>query len=188
MSVTSLALVGLLQEVIVVHWLPLNKAHNIFRYILSILFSNFKVWWLRSLPVPFLTALMEFFYTDAETNVHLLPVSWYLFYFLFTMIVSMFLYAYDVDIMLGCWQSQLRWHKLLMLNVTMLTMFLPLINFGLSLSSVVDFLKTGAQAPTSTECIPCLPAAQWMMSFGHILWIRIMVIFHWLFYYQPTDF
>ena len=42
------------------------------------LFSDFKVQGQRSVPTPPIVALLEFFQTDADINVHLLPVSWYL--------------------------------------------------------------------------------------------------------------
>ena len=79
--------------------------------------------------------------------------------------------------------NQFPLFKVLMLNVAMGTVFLHLSNFGLGLSlgSVADILNTGARAPTSAECTPCLPAqkGKW---FGHTAWIWVMVILHWLFF------
>ena len=59
MSVSSLALVGLLQEINVVLGLPLNVAPIIFGCIFSMLFSNFRVRELRSIPLTTMTALTE---------------------------------------------------------------------------------------------------------------------------------
>ena len=68
-----------------------------------------------------------------------------------------------------------------MLNVGMLTMFLHLSNFGLGLNNVADFFNTGARAPTSAECTPCLPTWR-VMWFWYMVWIRVTVIFYWLFF------
>ena len=59
MSVSSLTLVALLQDMIVVHWLPLNEVH-ILGWILSLLISDFKAWGLRSIPTPPMLALTVF--------------------------------------------------------------------------------------------------------------------------------
>ena len=45
--------------------------------------------------------------------------------------------------------------KVLMLNVTMLTMLLHLSNFALGLGSVTDFSNTRARAQTSAEHTSC---------------------------------
>ena len=64
MSISSLPLVVLLQETIVVLWLPLNDAHVILGCIFSMLFSDFKARILRSIPTPPMTALKEIFHAD----------------------------------------------------------------------------------------------------------------------------
>ena len=66
--------------------------------------------------------------------------------------------------------------KVRTLSVAICTVLLHLSNFYfylclcLSLSSVADFSNTGARAPTSAERL-------------HIIWIRVMVIFRWLYFY-----
>ena len=52
-SVSSLALVGLQQEMVVVQGLPLNEPHIILSQILSMLISDFKAQGLKSIPTPF---------------------------------------------------------------------------------------------------------------------------------------
>ena len=43
------------------------------------------------------------------------------------------------------------------------------------------FLTLGVSAPTSAELTPCLPVWR-AMQFGHVVGIRIMVIFQWLYF------
>ena len=74
MSISSLALMGLKQEMIIEMGLPLNVAYVILDGIFSVLFCDFKPRGLRSLPTPPMVALTEFFHVHAETNVRLLPV------------------------------------------------------------------------------------------------------------------
>ena len=73
-SISSLALVGLLQDMILAQGLLLNVAHIILSWIFLVLFSDFKVCGLRSIPRPPMTALTEFFHADAQKNINLLPV------------------------------------------------------------------------------------------------------------------
>ena len=70
--------------------------------------------------------------------------------------------------------------KVLTLNAGMWTIFLHQSNFCLSLSSIADFSNTWVRALTSVEHAPCLPM-QRVMQFGHMVWIRVLVIFCWLF-------
>ena len=58
-------------------WL-LNETHIILGWILSMLFSGCKARRLRSIPIPSIVTLTEFFHADIEKNIHQLPVSWYL--------------------------------------------------------------------------------------------------------------
>ena len=74
--------------------------------------------------------------------------------------------------------------KVLMLSVVICTMLLHLSN--LSLSSVADFLNTGARAPTSAE--RALSLSSWkVMWFGYMVWVSVMVIFRWLYFYLIKD-
>ena len=68
------------------------------------------------------------------------------------------------------------------LDVAIGTVFLHLSNFGLGLSFVADFSNTRARAPTSAECTFSFPAWR-AMHFGHMVWIRILVFFHWLLFF-----
>ena len=124
---------------------------------------------LRTIPTPMMV-LTEFLHVNTKKKCPSIA-SIMVFYFLFALVVSMFLYAYDVSS--GNWFTFL---KVLMLNVAMWTVFLHLHDFSLGLSSLADFLSPGAGSLTSAEHIPCLPA--WMaMQFGHSVWIRVIVIF-----------
>ena len=58
--------------------LPLNVATIILGCIFSMLFSDFRACGPISIPTHPIMALTEFFHADAETNVHPLPVLWYL--------------------------------------------------------------------------------------------------------------
>ena len=62
---------------IVVLGLPLNVATIILSCIFSMLFCNFRAHGPISITTPPIAALIEFFYLDAEINVHSLPVSCY---------------------------------------------------------------------------------------------------------------
>ena len=52
-------------------------------------------------------------------------------------------------------------------------------NFGLGLGCVDNFLNPGARTSTIVECF-----RMWMaILFEHMLWIKIILIFHWLFFF-----
>ena len=70
MSVSLLALVGLLQKTIVVQGLPLNDTNFVPSWILSMLLSDFKVRRRRSIPTSIMEALTEFSYLDIKTNIY----------------------------------------------------------------------------------------------------------------------
>ena len=77
-SISSLTLVGQLQEMIVAQGLPLKVATIILGCIFSMLFSDFRAHGPISIPTPSIVALTEFFHADAVARVHPLPVLWYL--------------------------------------------------------------------------------------------------------------
>ena len=77
-SVSSLTLVGLLQEMIVALGLQLKVAAIILGCIFSMLFSVFNALGPISNPTPPTPALTEFFHADTVTSDHPLLVSWYL--------------------------------------------------------------------------------------------------------------
>ena len=52
------------------------KCKPIFGWVFFLLLSDFKIWGLRNIPMVPIAALTMFFYADAETNIHSLPVSW----------------------------------------------------------------------------------------------------------------
>ena len=74
-SVSSLTLVGLLQEVIVTLGLSLKVATVILGCILSMLLSDFKALGPISIPTSPTMALTEFFHAYTVTSVHPLSVS-----------------------------------------------------------------------------------------------------------------
>ena len=57
--------------------------------------------------------------------------------------------------------------------------FYNLSNFCFCLSSVADFLNTGARASISAGRAPFLLARK-AMRFGHVVWVWVMIIFQWL--------
>ena len=155
-SVFSQTLVGLSQEMIVVLGLPLDVATIILCCIFSILFSDFRAWGPISIPTPPIMALTEFFHADTETKVHPLPVSWYLISSLWMyqcswMYIMSMLWSIAEAVSSGCWPILF---KVLTLNVTICIVLLHFSNFCFSLSSVADFLNTGARAPTSAGLQP----------------------------------
>ena len=55
--------------------LPLNEARIIHSWIFSMLFPDFKAFGRRSIPIPPMTVLIEFFLADTETNINPLSVE-----------------------------------------------------------------------------------------------------------------
>ena len=117
------------------------------------------------------------------TNIHPLPVSWYfissLWWYLCSCTHTMSMSWSIVDVVSSsCWPILF---KVLILNVAICFVLLYLSNFHFYLSFVADHLNTGARAPTSAERTPFLP--MWRaMQFEHVIWVRVMVIFQWLYF------
>ena len=75
-------------------------------------------------------------------------------------------------------------YKVLMLSVTMSTVHFGQSHFSwvLGLSSIADFSNTGVRAPTSAEHTHSF--SPWMAKwFGYMVWIKVMVIFWWLYFF-----
>ena len=134
-SVSSLVLMELYQETIIVLGLLLNVAHIILGWILSMLLTDLKARGLRNIPTPPKTVLTDFFHADADTNVHPLPVSSYLssnsrwsYLYSFTHMMSILCSAADAV-------SSVRRYivfKIQTFNVAMLTAFTSKqVSFGL---------------------------------------------------------
>ena len=70
MSISSLVLVELEQEMIIVQRLPLNEAHIILGWIIYMLFSDFKSWGLGSIPTLPMTALTVFPCRCRQMSIH----------------------------------------------------------------------------------------------------------------------
>ena len=161
---------------IAVFGVPLNVDTIILSCIFSKLLSDFRVRELRSVPTPPLTALTEFFHADAETNIHPLPVLWY------SISTSLWWYlcscTYTMSVMLYH-RCQLQFLANSNIKCHYLYCALHLSNF--CLSSVANFFNTGARVPTSTECVLFLPV-WWVMQFGQMVWVWVMVIFWWLYF------
>ena len=75
-SVSSLTLIGLLQEMIVVLGVPLKVATIIVGFIFSVIFSDFRARGPISIPSSPIVTLTKFFHADAVANAHKLPVLW----------------------------------------------------------------------------------------------------------------
>ena len=148
------------------------------------LLSDFGAFGPISIPTPPIAALTGFFHVDTETNVHLLPVSWYLIFSLW-----MYLCSY-MHIMSMLWSiTAVRsgsWpilFKVLTLNVTICIALLHFSNFCFSLSCVTDFSNTEARAPTSAGPGPFLTARR-AMRLGQVVWVWVRVIFRKLCFYS----
>ena len=74
-SISSITLVGLLQEMGVVLGLPLRVETIILGCIFSMLFSDFRAHGPISIPTPPIVALTEFSHVNAVASVHPLPES-----------------------------------------------------------------------------------------------------------------
>ena len=159
---------------------PLNVAAIILGCILSMLFSVFNALGPISIPTPPTDALTEFFHANTVTSIHPLPVSWYLIssvcvYRCSCMQITSILCSMADAVSSDSWPFLFR---VLTLNVTICIVCLHFSSF--CLSSVADFLNTEARAPTSAGRAPFLPA-QRAMRFMYVVWVRVMVIFRWLF-------
>ena len=135
---------------IVVLGLLLNVATIILGCIFSVLFSDFRVCCLISMPVPSF-AVLVFFHANAEPNVHPLLVSWYLVFSLWRYLCSCMhimsmLWSIAKGVRSGSWPILF---KVLTLNVAIFIVLLHFSNFCFSLSSEADFSNTWAWAPTS---------------------------------------
>ena len=139
-----------------------------------------------SIPTPPTVALTEFFHTDTVASVHPLAVSWYLissrcvYLFSWMHIMSMLCFMADA-VSSGSYPILF---KVLMLNVAIYIVCLHFSNF--CLISVADFLNNDARAPTSAGHTLFLPAWR-AMWFIHVVWVWVIVIFHWLFLFSSIE-
>ena len=149
------------------------------------LLSDFRACRLLSIPTPSIMALTEFFHDDAVTNVHPLPVSWYfisslLWWYLCSCTHSMpMLWSIEDAVSSGRWPILF---KDITVSFAICIVLLYLSSFCLCLRSVADFSKTGAKVTTSAEHISFLPALR-VMQFWHVVSVRVMIIFRWLYLY-----
>ena len=124
-----------------------------------------------SIPTPPTVALTEFFHADTVASIHPLPVLWYLIssvcvYLCSCMHIMSILCSTADAVSSGSWPILF---KVLMLNVAICIVCLHLSSFC-CLSSVADFSKTEARAPTSAWRTPFLPARRVYvcgLSVGH---------------------
>ena len=152
------------------------------------LFSVFNALGPRSIPTPPTDALTEFFHADTVTSIHPLPVSWYLIssvcvYRCSCMQIISILCSTADAVSSDSWPILFR---VLALNVAICIVCLHFSSFCLSLSSVADFSNTEARAPTSAGRAPFLPARR-AMRFVDLVWVRVMVIFRWLFLFSSIE-
>ena len=152
--------------------LLLKVATIILGCIFSMIFSDFRSHGPISIPTPPIVALTEFSYADAEANVHLLPVSWYL-------ISSFWVYLCScMHIMSLLWSivdavssgNCPVLFKVLTLNVAICIVRLHFCKFCFSLSSVADFSYTEARTSTSAGRAPFLTARRAMLL-GQVGWV-----------------
>ena len=143
-SVSSLAIVRLLQETIVVQRLPLNVARIILGWIFTMIFVRTEKHSYTSYG-----DMDEVFHADAKKNVHLFVISWYfnsisLWQYLYSCTHIMSIIFSAVDSVSSV--SLFIVYEVLKLNIAMLTMPLCLCNFGfvfaLGLGSVSNISKT----------------------------------------------
>ena len=167
--------------------LTLNATTIILGCILLMRISDFRSRGPISLPTPSIVALPELFQADADadTNVHLLPLSWYLIYSLWMYLCSCMhimsiLWSITEAVCSGSWPILL---KVLTLNVTICIVRLHFSNFCFSFSTVAEFSNTWSRAPTSAGRTPFLPAGSVIRS-GQVVWVWVMVIFQWLCFYS----
>ena len=140
--------------------MPLNVATIILGCIFSMLFSGFRARGPINIPAPPTVTLKEFFHANVKTNIHPLPVSWYLISLLWIYLCS-------------CWHimsilshiaeavSYSSWSilfKFLTLNITIFIVLLHFRNFCFRLSFVADFSNPRVRAPYSAGRAPFLPA------------------------------
>ena len=152
------------------------------------LFSVFNALGPRSIPTPPTDALIEFFHADTVTSIHPLPVSWYLIssvcvYRCSCMQIMSILCSTADAVSSDSWPILFR---VLTLNVAICIACLHFSSFCLSLSSVADFSNTEARAPTSAGRAPFLPVRR-AMRFMYVVWVRVMVIFRWLFLFSSIE-
>ena len=136
---------------IIVLGLPLNMATIILGCIFSMLLNDFRACGLMSILTHTIAALTEFFYADAERNVHPLPVSWHFISSLWRRLCSS---TYTMSMLWSIADAlpSGRWpilRKVLTLSVTIYTVLLHLSNFCFSLNSAADFSNTWVRAPIS---------------------------------------
>ena len=150
------------------------------------LFSVFNALGPISIPTPPTYALTEFFHADTVTSIHPLPVSWYLIssvcvYRCSCMQITSILCSTADAVSSDSWPILFR---VLTLNVAICIVCLHFSSF--CLSSVGDFSNTEARAPTSAGRAPFLPARR-AMQFMYVVWVRVMVIFRWLFLFSSIE-
>ena len=121
-------------------------------------FSNSRM---RIVPTSPLTVLAEFFDADVETNVHLLPV----FYFLFPIEVSLLLYVYDIYISCSAEDtvSSCNWFtvsKVLTFNIAILIKFFSSKSFWFGFELCSRYLKHWDQISHFRKTCPLLTRAK----------------------------
>ena len=127
------------------------------------LFRDYRACGPISITTPPIMALTEFLHADAKTNIHPLLVSWYLIsslsmHYCSCMYIMSMLWYIAKAVSSGSWPLLF---KLLTFNVAICIVCLHFSNFCFSLSSVADFLNTGALAPTSAGRAPFYPHEEW---------------------------
>ena len=165
--------------------LLLKVATIILDCILSLIFGNFRACGSIRVPTPPIVALTEFFPCIYRDKCQ--PIAGIVISNIFSMNVSVFLYAYYVYVMIYCRSCQLgSWPILftvLTLNFGISIVRLHFSNFCFSLSSGRILPNTGARAPTLVGRAPFLSARKAML-YGQVIIVRVMVIFRWLCFYS----
>ena len=158
---------------IVVLGLPLNVATIILGCIFSMLLSDFWAHGPKSIPIPAMTTLIEFFHADTEMNFYLLQLPWYfisaaLWCYMCFCTHSTFMVCSTANAVNSC-----SWHilfKVLTLNVTICIVLLDLNNFLFVLEFCSWFFEHWGQSSNLSRTYPFFTQAKGhMVLYTHII-------------------
>ena len=153
------------------------------------LFSVFNALGPRSIPTPPTDALIEFFHADTVTSIHPLPVSWYLIssvcvYRCSCMQIMSILCSTADAVSSDSWPILFR---VLTLNVAICIVCLHLSSFLFEFELCSWFFRTLRPGLQPQQDAPLFLPARRAMRFMYLVWVRVMVIFRWLFLFSSIE-